>query len=39
MNRTNLEINTTVARKIITGFIKSEITRVGYSRAVINPVR
>ena len=36
MNRTNLEINTTVARKIITGFIKSEITRVGYSRAVIN---
>jgi NAD+ synthase len=32
----DLEINTEVARKIITGFIKSEITRVGYSRAVIN---
>lgn len=36
MNMIDLEINTDVARKIITGFIKSEITRVGYSRAVIN---
>ena len=32
----DLSINTTVARQILTGFIKSEITRVGYSRAVIN---
>ena len=32
----DLEINTDVARRIITGFIKSELTRVGYSRAVIN---
>jgi NAD+ synthase len=32
----DLSINTTVARQILTGFIKSEVTRVGYSRAVIN---
>jgi NAD+ synthase len=32
----DLVINTDVARMIITGFIKSELTRVGYSRAVIN---
>jgi NAD+ synthase len=32
---TNLTINTDLARKILTGFIHSEITRVGYSRAVI----
>jgi NAD+ synthase len=32
----DLVINTDVARRIITGFIKSELTRVGYSRAVIN---
>ena len=32
----DLTINTDVARMILTGFIKSEITRVGYSRAVIN---
>ena len=32
----DLVINTDVARMILTGFIKSEITRVGYSRAVIN---
>jgi NAD+ synthase len=31
----DLSINTSVARTILTGFIKSEITRVGYSRAVI----
>jgi NAD+ synthase len=32
----DLTINTDVARQILTGFIKSEVTRVGYSRAVIN---
>ena len=32
----DLVINTDVARLILTGFIKSEVTRVGYSRAVIN---
>ena len=32
----DLSINTTVARQILTGFLKSEVTRVGYSRAVIN---
>ena len=31
----DLTINTDVARTILTGFIKSEVTRVGYSRAVI----
>jgi len=31
----DLTINTEVAAQILTGFIKSEITRVGYSRAVI----
>ena len=31
----NLAINTDLAREILTGFIKSEITRVGYSRAVL----
>jgi len=31
----DLTINTDVARQILTGFIKSELTRVGYSRAVI----
>jgi len=31
----NLSINTNLARSILTGFIKSEITRVGLSRAVI----
>lgn len=33
---TDLTINTSLARQILTGFIKSEITRVGYARAVIN---
>jgi len=31
----NLSINTDLAREILVGFIKSEITRVGMSRAVI----
>lgn len=31
----DLTINTNVARQILTGFIKSELTRVGFSRAVI----
>jgi NAD+ synthase len=32
----NLSLNTDLARDILTGFIKSEITRVGMSRAIIN---
>lgn len=32
----NLSINTDLARDILTGFIKSEITRVGMTRAIIN---
>ena len=31
----NLTINTDLAREILAGFIKSEITRVGMSRAII----
>lgn len=31
----DLSINTDVAREILAGFIKSEVTRVGFSRAVI----
>ena len=31
----NLSINTDLARNILTGFIRSEITRIGMSRAVI----
>ena len=31
----DLTINTDVARQILTGFIRSEVTRVGYTRAVI----
>ena len=31
----DLSINTDVAHQILTGFIKSEVTRVGFSRAVI----
>ncbi len=31
----NLTINTELAREILTGFIKSEVTRVGMSRAII----
>jgi NAD+ synthase len=32
---TNLSINPDLARKILAGFIKSEITRVGFSKAVV----
>jgi NAD+ synthase len=32
----SLSINTDLARNILTGFIKSEITRAGFSRAIIN---
>ncbi|NUM44338.1 MAG: NAD+ synthase [Anaerolineales bacterium] len=35
MKKIDLSINTDLARKILTGFIKSEVTRVGFSRAVI----
>lgn len=36
MIKPDLSINTDLARNILTGFIKSEITRVGMSRAIIN---
>lgn len=32
----NLSINTDLAREILTGFIKSEIARIGMSRAILN---
>jgi NAD+ synthase len=32
----DLNINTNVARQILIGFIKSEVSRVGFTRAVIN---
>ncbi len=32
----DLTINTDVARQILTGFIKSEVNRVGFTRAIIN---
>jgi NAD+ synthase len=32
----DLTINTEVARTILTGFIRSEVTRMGFSRAIIN---
>lgn len=32
----DLTINTDVARQILTGFIKSEVTRMGFTRAIIN---
>jgi NAD+ synthase len=32
----NLSIDTGLVRKILTGFIKTEITRVGFSKAVLN---
>lgn len=32
----DLTINTDLTRQVLTGFIQSEITRAGYSRAVIN---
>ena len=31
----DLSIHTDLARKILTGFIKSEVTRVGFTHAVI----
>src|SRR5512142_2306646 len=31
----DLSINTDLTRKILTGFIRSEVTRVGYSRAIV----
>jgi NAD+ synthase len=31
----DLDINTDLARKILTGFIKSEVTRAGFARAVV----
>ena len=36
MTDLTLSINTDLAHEILTGFIKSEVTRVGYSRAIIN---
>jgi NAD+ synthase len=36
MKKIELKINTDLARKILTGFIKSEITRVGFSHAIVN---
>ena len=35
MAKLNLGINTDLARNILTGFVKSEITRVGFTRAVV----
>jgi len=35
MTKPDLTINTEVATQILTGFIRSEVTRVGYSRAVV----
>jgi NAD+ synthase len=32
----DISINTDLARQILTGFIKSEITRMGFSRALVN---
>lgn len=32
----DLTINTDVARQILTGFLRSEVTRVGFTRAIIN---
>jgi NAD+ synthase len=32
----DLTINTDVARQILTGFIKSEVTRVGFTHAIVN---
>lgn len=32
----SLSINTSLAREILSGFIKSEVTRAGFSRAIVN---
>lgn len=36
MGDLSLSINTSLARDILSGFIKSEVTRAGFSRAIIN---
>jgi NAD+ synthase len=36
IEKSDLSINTDLARKILTGFIHSEITRAGFTKAVIN---
>jgi NH3-dependent NAD+ synthetase len=36
MEEIKLSIDADLVRKILTGFIHDEITRAGYSRAVIN---
>ncbi len=36
MTSVDLTINTDLARRILTGFLRSEVTRAGYARAVIN---
>ena len=36
MKMIDLVINTDVARMILTGFIKSEVTRMGFTRAIVN---
>ena len=36
MKKIDLVINTDVARMILTGFVKSEVTRMGFTRAIIN---
>jgi len=36
MTEVDLTINTELARGILTGFIRSELNRVGFSKAVIN---
>jgi NAD+ synthase len=36
MKTIDLVINTDVARMILTGFIRSEVTRMGFTRAIIN---
>lgn len=36
MKTIDLVINTDVARMILTGFIKSEVTRMGFTRAIVN---
>ncbi|HPC06104.1 MAG TPA: hypothetical protein PLI60_05230, partial [Anaerolineaceae bacterium] len=35
MKELSLTIDTDLARKVLTGFIKSEITRMGFSRALL----
>ncbi|MCF6278493.1 MAG: NAD(+) synthetase, partial [Anaerolineales bacterium] len=35
MKKNSLNINPDLARKILTGFIRSELNRVGFTRAVL----